>query len=53
MSCDVCDTGMRLGKIWTRRGGTRCEEGVSIKGQSQCGMWSGEYWLRVHLAGGS
>ena len=32
---------------WNRGGGTRCEEGVSIKGQSQCEIWSGEYWLGV------
>ena len=30
-----------------RGGGTRCEEGVSIKGQS------GEYRLRIHLVSGS
>ena len=30
-------------------GGTRCEEGVSIKGQSQCGIWSNEYQLGVHM----
>ena len=31
-------------------GGNRSEEGVSIKGQSQCGTWSSEYRLGVHLA---
>ena len=39
-------------KKWNRRGGTRCEEGVSIKGQSQCRIWSSEYQLGVHLANG-
>ena len=31
-------------------GGNRSEEGVSIKGHSQCGTWSSEYRLGVHLA---
>ena len=31
-------------------GGKRSEEVVSIKDQSQCGTWSGEYRLGVHLA---
>ena len=33
-------------------GGTRCEEGVNIRGQSYCGIWSGEYQLEVHLGDG-
>ena len=40
----VCDW-----KKWNRGGGTRCEESGSIEGQSQCEIWSSEYWLGVHL----
>ena len=37
----------------SRGGGIRCEGSVSIKGLSQLEIWSGQYWLRVHLVGGS
>ena len=33
-------------------GRARSEEGVSIKAQSQCEIWSGEYRLGVHLTDG-
>ena len=39
-------------KKWNRGGGTRCEESVSIKGQSQCEVLSGEYHLGFHLVDG-
>ena len=43
----VCDW-----KKWNRGGGTRCEESGSIEGQSQCEIWSCEYWLGVYLPHG-
>ena len=49
VSCELCDIGMRL-KKWNCGVGTRCEEGVCIKDQSQCGIWSCKDWLGVHLA---
>ena len=49
VSCELCDIGMRL-KKWNRAVENRCEKGVSIKDQSQCGIWSCEDWLGVHLA---
>ena len=39
-----------IGKNGTMGGGTRCEEGVSIKGQIYYGILSGEYRLGVHLS---
>ena len=36
-------------KKWNRGWGTRCEESVSTKGQSQCEVWGSEYRIGVHL----